>query len=561
MTSAALKQLTDLHRAMYERAYADARESLGDSNSKINRYAEEFSKSLPDTFKSVPARRISQAIDSHKFILFGDFHSHKQCQRALLRIIRTYNNTPDHAPMGLALEMFRTVDQPVINEWQEGRISDEELLDRTEYDRIWGFPWANYRPLLEYCRNHSIPLFAANTKNAGKDSLLERDKHAAEVLQGIAKRHPRKKLFYIVGEYHLADSHLSKAIYDLDPGADVLRIIANSDKYFFKMPQDKIHRKDEFLELTKSFYCILNSPPWMKWQSQTLVEELRKMGTSTYITSEIADEDDETYDLDFEEEEDFYTEDVVDLDTHLRHTVDTIADFLKIKNRTPLQDSFKIVSSVDHEDIEHLPAHARATIFAQSSREGIAAEFGRRILFLSELSINNLAFSAGLVIFGSLSHLKEDYDNPQNLFISQTLKLTFGHFANKILNPRVALHSRKAMEDYLGAIRGKHVIGPIKMRRDVARATLKFLDWASDALDRSDGKSFGNRLIPMDILLVDQRSAHDVSRHIAQTITSSLYQKMLAGKIDATDLSRWFSKRCDTPTKAAALLVDLLKLT
>jgi uncharacterized iron-regulated protein len=128
LSSAALKQLTDLHRNLYERAYAEACETMGDASLSISKYAQAFSNSLPNTFKITKARKISQAIDQHRVVLYGDFHSHKQCQRALLRVIRTYNNTPDHAPMALALEMFRTDDQESLNLWQEGRISENENL-------------------------------------------------------------------------------------------------------------------------------------------------------------------------------------------------------------------------------------------------------------------------------------------------------------------------------------------------------------------------------------------------------------------------------------------------
>ncbi len=562
MSSAALKQLSELHRTIYERALADANESIGNSSPVIARYAAEYSQSLPKLFKTSTARKLTQAIDSHRIVLFGDFHSHKQCQRALLRVIRSYNQTPDHAPICVALEMFRTSDQPILDQWQAGLITDEKLLEKTDYESIWGFPWANYRPILEYCRYHSIPLYAANTKSAGRDNLKTRDEHAAKLLSKLATTHRTAKIFYLVGEYHLADSHLPAALTKTATKStlSVLRIILNADQYYFMLPPAKVHKRDEVLELTPHFYCILNSPPWIKWQSQVLAEEMRRIGNSTYIESEIIGDDLE--DGPEYEEDDYepFTEDVIDLDHHLKHTIESVGSFLKIKDPAKIQDTFKIVPNVENDDIEHLPLQARATIFEQASRDGLAVDYARRVLFLPEVSINNLAFASGLVIFGSLSKLRENYRSPEDLYIAQILKMTFGYIATKILNPRVSLHTRRAIEDYLGAISGKHVAGQTRLRREVARKSLKFLDWSINSIQSLDKKSQA-KPVPLDILDVDRRSSHDVGRHVAQTVAATVYQRLLAGKIDANDLSRWFAKNCDTNDKAKRLLAEMLRLT
>lgn len=555
MSSAALKQLTQLHMAMYEKAVAEARESLGDHNTSISDYAQKFESSLPNHYKIVRARNISQAIDQSKIILFGDFHSHKQCQRALLRVIRTYNNTPDHAPMILALEMFRTDDQNVLDAWQDGLIDDEELLYKTDYGRIWGFPWSNYRPLLEYCKDQNIRLYAANTKNAGKDSLSVRDKHASILLNDLTKKYANHKVFYIVGEYHLADDHMPMQLIKHAPMTRVSRIIVNSDKYFFMLPHDRIHRRDEYLELRPDFHCILNAPPWMKWQSQTLVEELRSMGGSSYIESEVADDHDSD-DLDYDDD-DLYTEDLLDLDSYLRNTVANLMSFLKIKPNKHLIDSFKVLIDVDNDDIEHIPNFARVALLEQSTRDGVAADFQRRILLLSEISINNLAYASGLVIFGSMSSLREDYDDPQYLFICQVLKSIFGNIASKILNPRISLHTRKAIEDYIGATKGKHIGGQRKQRRDIARSTLKFMDWVDGEIAHDEIRNESYRLIPADIINTDIKTSHQVSRHLSQVAASSVYKSMIGGKLDPIDLGKWFSRKCRHPSQVMKLITEI----
>ena len=154
---------------MYNKALSDARESSGTDSATIAAYQKEFEASLPDQFTSIPVRKLLESIDRNPLLLFGDFHSHKQSQRAFLRLMRMYRNRPDHAPIVVALEMFRSQDQQHLNEWLSGTIEDDEFLDRVDYDHSWGFPWSNYKPILEYCKYQGIPAIGINSLRGGKD--------------------------------------------------------------------------------------------------------------------------------------------------------------------------------------------------------------------------------------------------------------------------------------------------------------------------------------------------------------------------------------------------------
>ena len=215
MAATALKYLIDLQRSMYDRAINDARENIGPGKASILKYQKEFEASLPNQFTSATVNKVLEAIDRNPIVLFGDFHSHKQSQRAFLRILRMYQNRPDHAPIVVGLEMFRSKDQASIDQWLGGSLSDQELLDTVKYERTWGFPWANFRPILEHCRINGIKIIALNTSNGGKDSLKKRDAHAAKLLSNVLTAEPTARALCLIGEFHLADAHLPQAINDL----------------------------------------------------------------------------------------------------------------------------------------------------------------------------------------------------------------------------------------------------------------------------------------------------------------------------------------------------------
>jgi uncharacterized iron-regulated protein len=44
-----------------------------------------------------------------------------------------------------------------------GKITELELLERTEYEQRWGFDWKYYAPILQFARTHRLPVVALNT--------------------------------------------------------------------------------------------------------------------------------------------------------------------------------------------------------------------------------------------------------------------------------------------------------------------------------------------------------------------------------------------------------------
>jgi uncharacterized iron-regulated protein len=56
--------------------------------------------------------------------------------------------------------MFRAESQPALNQWVAGQMGLETFLG-IYYDN-WSFPWFYYQGILEYARDHGIPLVGLN---------------------------------------------------------------------------------------------------------------------------------------------------------------------------------------------------------------------------------------------------------------------------------------------------------------------------------------------------------------------------------------------------------------
>lgn len=563
MAATALKQLIDLQRVMYDRAISDARDNIGPGKASILKYQKEFEASLPDNFSPASATKILEAIDRKSIVLFGDFHSHKQSQRAFLRILRMYQNRPDHAPVVVGLEMFRSTDQASVDEWMTGQISDQQLLETIKYDQTWGFPWTNFRPILEYCRTNGIRVIGVNTHSVGKDSLKKRDAHAATILCDLSRAEPNTRVFCLIGEFHLADTHLPQALRNInaDDSFHPLRIFANLDKYFFAIKHDRLHYKDEYLALNKNTFCIINSPPWMKWHSHSLWEEMRRIGNVRHLEATIApnesDVDFAKYDSDSDES---YTDDVLDLDYHLRHLQKQVCNFFKLSPSSNELETFNISHDTFDSSLDHMESSARDAFLTRVSLDGFAVDFSRQLVYMPQVSINNMSAAAGQMLFGSLSRLQEDYSDQDKLFAIQCLKYTFGWIANKILNPRMPLHDRRMLEAYLSSSRNRRLIGQMRQRRNLAKATIAMQTWIEKKWLSPAASIKRLPRLPNKYALLDSSTAHELARSLAQVIAEPICSGLVKGKIDISDVKKWLQQDWSNVDKIKSTLASMILL-
>jgi uncharacterized iron-regulated protein len=64
--------------------------------------------------------------------------------------------------LGVGLEMFQRPYQDTVDSYCRGTIDEEKFLEATQYRQRWGFAWALYRPLVDFCRRNQVPVAALN---------------------------------------------------------------------------------------------------------------------------------------------------------------------------------------------------------------------------------------------------------------------------------------------------------------------------------------------------------------------------------------------------------------
>ena len=103
-------------------------------------------------------------------VYLGETHSSPEDHKAQVEILQAlYQQKLELAKDGnapriaIALEMFQRPDQSVLDQYIAGKITEEQLVEQSDYEERWGFPWEYYAPILRFARANQLPVLALNT--------------------------------------------------------------------------------------------------------------------------------------------------------------------------------------------------------------------------------------------------------------------------------------------------------------------------------------------------------------------------------------------------------------
>lgn len=123
----------------------------------------------------VSAEQMAAIATDARLIYVGETHDNPASHRIELQLLRALaERYPQRAALGM--EMFTPEQQPVLDDWVAGRLSEKEFLKQSRWYQVWNFDFDYYRPLLELAREKRIPVIGLNAskelvKAVGSDSL------------------------------------------------------------------------------------------------------------------------------------------------------------------------------------------------------------------------------------------------------------------------------------------------------------------------------------------------------------------------------------------------------
>jgi uncharacterized iron-regulated protein len=109
-------------------------------------------------------------------ICIGESHDDPHHHYAELALLEELIPRSSHRGETLAVgfEMFQAAFQAALDAYGQGASDETTLLEKSQYEQRWGFPFAFYRPLLEAGRVHGLRLLALNARQELTRSVARR---------------------------------------------------------------------------------------------------------------------------------------------------------------------------------------------------------------------------------------------------------------------------------------------------------------------------------------------------------------------------------------------------
>jgi len=115
----------------------------------------------PQPQQTYTNQEILQQLVKAKVVYLGETHDSAEDHQAQLKIVREMQR--QNRKIAIAMEMFQRPFQSAIDNYLAGKLTEEELVEQTEYDRRWRFPWESYAPILRFAKENQLPVLALNT--------------------------------------------------------------------------------------------------------------------------------------------------------------------------------------------------------------------------------------------------------------------------------------------------------------------------------------------------------------------------------------------------------------
>jgi len=459
-------------RALLKSVKEDVRHRLGNLPDELVYYETEAKKLARGRFRISSKSEVMAEVESADLVYGGDFHAHGPAQRTHFKILR---HLAPERPVVLALECFDFRTQKFIDLFLAGRLDLEKLKKRVKWDKQWGFPFENYKSLIELARRRGWRIQALGLPadlTAGAGGLDRQDQMTAKLIKKTMINSPNALVYILIGELHL--THLpekvrrefrsarklrevaihinTESVYfqlaakGLEHSVDVIRY-GGSNKKSDKKSDKKPAVREKASQLTR--FCVLSSPPWVPWQSYLL--HLDKSMELEWTDSGATEED-------------------FDPTDHVKRMASWIASDIGFAMKPDALSDLAVYSASD----------AKLWRKIESTHEGHAREFARRLMVkgasfmlpsagvgcLAQMTVNHAAHLASEYLQMKMSGRKRELWKFPKDFQAAILVEALSYFGSKQVN-----HKRQA-ETFSDLRTELQTIQPTDEGRDALRLAL-----------------------------------------------------------------------------------------
>ncbi len=438
-------QLLKIQRSVFNRNLRRIKEMLA-YDAHLQRYSKQYYRNLRH-YDSVSTKAdLIRRIITSDVVYHGDYHTLKQSQRSVLRILR---EIVEKRPVILCLEMFHGVDQRFLDQYMYKEITRKEFHKKINYSKTWGFKWEHWKPVIDMCKKRKIPVYGINSTST-RDSLKNRDVYSSKIIGRLIIRHPDALVYVVDGDYHIAPSHLpsqvDKKLAEFDIEVKRTIIYQNSANLYWQLAHD---RKEDasIVQVNEESFCLMNTTPANKLQSylnwldysddayHPVQEEWEDSPQQTGSTSvpEMVRRICNILELPYPEEE------IQNLEVYYGSNL----EFMGILNKRP---ELATLIPLVKQKIKRSEG-----FFIEYFRDGIDAY----LIYLPTSSINIAAEEATHFLNALLRRRQHGKSKPFDQFYSMVMTEAIGFFGSKLINDRRKVQTRHACRKFMGSFKTK----------------------------------------------------------------------------------------------------------
>ncbi|WP_275099572.1 ChaN family lipoprotein [Sedimenticola hydrogenitrophicus] len=125
---------------------------------------------------------LTPVLTTRRVVYVGETHDEYAHHKAQLAVIEALHATG--ADLAIGMEMFQQPYQPYLDDYIAGKITEAEMLRKTEWYERWVYDYRYYQPILKFAREKGIPVIALNisreitgrVSREGMESLSEQER-------------------------------------------------------------------------------------------------------------------------------------------------------------------------------------------------------------------------------------------------------------------------------------------------------------------------------------------------------------------------------------------------
>jgi Haem-binding uptake, Tiki superfamily, ChaN len=244
--------------------------SASDSVSRC-RYLKDYAAAF-QTYRSILSPgEMDVHLRQADIVLIGDYHALSAAQAYAASILEQLAR--GSRPVLFCVEAILARDQKILDEWFRNEIESEELRERIRFDSDWGYDWRPYRELLERARKVTSGVYGLDCPpRSDMRTIARRDRHAAEKVLELRRRHHEAVIVVLFGESHLAPNHLPSRLREQQPEARIFTVLQNVDALYWQAAGEPGENVGA-VRVDEDVICAFTSTPLEKYENYRMYIE------------------------------------------------------------------------------------------------------------------------------------------------------------------------------------------------------------------------------------------------------------------------------------------------